>query len=156
MTLTSSSQPWVLEPACPLMDASHTSSFSTSTPPAPSAPASKVNKQKQLKNYFFMFLLPGTSIVNPVLEGQIKKTFFVPTTSVVGESKPGKATMIPKKEKLRSVTVIFGWAGCFFWRIPSLNSKATCVAMFIIDVKFLLESKFFQILVIKIWMWIRI
>ncbi len=42
MTLTSSSRRWVSEPVCPLTDASHTSSFSTSTPPAPSAPALKV------------------------------------------------------------------------------------------------------------------
>jgi hypothetical protein len=100
MTLTSSSRPWVSEPACPLMDVSHTSSFSISTPPALSAPASRVNKEKQFKN--FLFYVSTASIVNPVLEGQItKKPFFVPTASVGGESKSGKATKISgKKEKI--------------------------------------------------------
>ncbi len=71
-------------------------------PTSPFCAGIEGKQRESVKKSFFMFLLPGTSIVNPVLEGQIKKkkTRFVPNTRDVGESKPGKATMIPKKRKI--------------------------------------------------------
>jgi hypothetical protein len=80
-----------------------------------------------------LFYVSTASIVNPVLEGQIKKkTFFVPTTSVVGESKPRKATMIPEKEKIEKCDCEIWESRMFFLESysPSLNSKARCVAIF--------------------------